>query len=65
MYNQAWYKNEAVRNNNYDNPFGLGGGLTFETGAGLFTLVYAVGKQFENPIEYNRAKIHFGYINYF
>ncbi len=65
FFNQAWYKNEAVRNNNYDNPFGLGGGLTFETGAGLFTLVYAVGKQFENPIEYNRAKIHFGYINYF
>ncbi len=65
FYNQAWYLNEVQKTNQSDNPFGLGLGLVFESGAGLFTLVYAVGKQFQNPIEFNSAKIHFGYINYF
>ncbi|MFZ4797106.1 MAG: hypothetical protein ACOYMA_06400 [Bacteroidia bacterium] len=65
FYNQAWYVNEVRKTNQSDNPFGLGLGLVFESGAGLFTLVYAVGKQFQNPIEFNSAKIHFGYINYF
>ncbi|MES2726414.1 MAG: hypothetical protein V4643_04885 [Bacteroidota bacterium] len=65
FYNQAWYQNEAVKPFRIDNPFGFGAGLVFESGAGVFTLVYAMGKQFDNPIEYNKAKIHFGYINYF
>ncbi len=65
FYNQAWYINEVPKNTIKDNPFGFGAGLVFESGAGLFTLVYAVGKQFQNPIEFNSAKIHFGYINYF
>lgn len=65
FYNQAWYVNEVTKNRISDNPFGFGAGLVFESGAGLFTLVYAVGKQFQNPIEFNSAKIHFGYINYF
>jgi hemolysin activation/secretion protein len=65
FYNQAWYVNEVTKNRISDNPFGFGLGLIFESGAGLFTLVYAVGKQFQNPIEFNSAKIHFGYINYF
>ncbi len=65
FYNQAWYQNEAVKPFRVDNPFGFGAGLVFESGAGVFTLVYAMGKQFDNPIEYNKAKIHFGYINYF
>ena len=65
FYNQAWYLNEVQKTNQSDNPFGVGLGLVFESGAGLFTLVYAVGKQFQNPIEFNSAKIHFGYINYF
>ena len=65
FYNQAWYLNETRKINQYDNPFGLGAGIVFESGAGLFTLIYAVGKQYQNPIEFNSAKIHFGYINYF
>ncbi len=65
FYNQAWYKNEVSKLNLSDNPFGFGTGLLFESGLGLFTLVYAIGKQFNNPIEWNAAKIHFGYINYF
>lgn len=65
FYNQAWYVNEVPKSTISDNPFGFGVGLVFESGAGLFTLVYAVGKQFQNPIEFSSAKIHFGYINYF
>jgi hypothetical protein len=65
FYNQAWYANEVNNVKFTDNPFGFGAGLVFESGPGIFTLVYGVGKQFQNPIEMNKAKIHFGYINYF
>ena len=40
-------------------------GFDFETKAGIFSLSYALGKQFDNPFEINTAKIHFGYISRF
>ncbi len=48
-----------------DQPIGLGAGINFETNAGIFSLNYAIGKQFNNPIDLRAAKIHFGFINYF
>lgn len=48
-----------------DTPFGIGAGVSFETNAGIFTINYAVGKQFDNPIDLRSAKIHFGFINFF
>jgi len=48
-----------------DTPFGFGFGLDFETKAGIFTINYALGKQFDNPIEFRSAKIHFGFVNRF
>ncbi len=51
--------------NYYDIPFGFGIGTTFETKAGIFSLSYALGKQFDNKIEFKNGKIHFGYINLF
>jgi len=50
---------------NIDIPFGFGVGTTFETKGGIFSLSYALGKQFNNPIEIKNGKIHFGYINLF
>lgn len=65
FWNGAWYENAIRKPVITDRPFGFGAGLNFETGAGVFSLYYAVGKQFNNPISFNRAKIHFGFVNYF
>jgi hemolysin activation/secretion protein len=65
FWNGAWYKNAVREVLISDTPYGLGAGLNFETGAGVFSLYYAVGRQFNNPVEFNKAKIHFGFVNYF
>jgi hypothetical protein len=65
FWNGAWYENAVRQPVITDTPYGFGAGLNFETGAGIFSLYYAVGKQFNNPIELNKAKIHFGFVNYF
>lgn len=48
-----------------DTPIGLGVGMNFQTGAGIFSINYAVGKQFNNPIDFRASKIHFGFVNFF
>lgn len=65
FWNAAYYRN-AVRNPVLsDKPFGFGAGFNFESAAGVFSIFYAIGKEFENPIDFNKAKVHFGYVNYF
>ncbi len=49
----------------YDNPLGFGGGLTFETSAGVFGISLAVGKQSGNPLDFRNPKVHFGYVSVF
>ncbi len=46
-------------------PMGFGAGINFSTKAGIFALSYALGKQPNNPILINSAKIHFGFISIF
>jgi outer membrane protein assembly factor BamA len=65
FYDQAWYENRNVRNYVYDHPSGFGAGVSFETKAGIFSINYALGKQFDNPIQLRSGKIHFGLVNYF
>ena len=48
-----------------DTPIGFGAGISFETKAGIFSINYALGKQFDNPIQLRSGKIHFGIVNYF
>ncbi|CAN5365728.1 hypothetical protein BH10BAC1_BH10BAC1_01700 [soil metagenome] len=61
----AWYENNEVSKYVNDTPFGFGAGISFETKAGIFSINYALGKQFSNPIELRSGKIHFGIVNYF
>ncbi len=53
----------AETSSNY--ALGIGVGIDFSTPAGIFSLVYAIGKQNENPFSFNNSKIHFGYKSYF
>ncbi|RAK62649.1 hypothetical protein DLM85_22540 [Hymenobacter edaphi] len=43
-----------------DAPTGLGAGLSFRTGAGLFQFVYSVGRTNSQAFAFNASKIHFG-----
>lgn len=44
---------------------GIGMGLNFGTAAGVFNISFAAGKQGNNPLDFSRMKIHFGYVNLF
>ena len=63
--NAAYYENTSIGNRIFDQPIGFGAGISFETKTGIFSISYALGKQFENPILFKTAKIHFGFVNYF
>ncbi|OFZ44163.1 MAG: hypothetical protein A3D92_07345 [Bacteroidetes bacterium RIFCSPHIGHO2_02_FULL_44_7] len=64
FYDQSWYENNS---NDYynDSPFGFGVGFSFATKLGVFSISYALGKQFNNPLKLNNSKVHFGYIVFF
>ncbi len=65
FFEQAYYENTSRDKRIFDRPFGFGAGITFETKIGIFSLTYALGKQFDNPIEFRSGKIHFGIVSRF
>jgi hypothetical protein len=44
---------------------GFGIGTSLETKSGIFSLAYALGQSFQEPLQVRRSKIHFGYVAYF
>ena len=65
FFDQGWYEDQVRADAVRDTPFGFGAGISFETGAGIFSLTYALGKQFDNEIQFRDGKIHFGFISFF
>jgi hemolysin activation/secretion protein len=65
FFDQAFYENKNVNQYVSDDPFGFGAGISFETKAGIFSINYALGKQFDNPLQLRGGKVHFGIVNYF
>ncbi len=65
FFDGAYYENDGIDAFVADRPFGFGAGMSFETKAGIFSISYAIGKQFDNPILFRSAKIHFGFVNFF
>lgn len=61
----AYYEKNNIKGYVSDRPFGFGTGMSFDTKAGIFSIGYALGQQFNNPILFRSAKIHFGFINFF
>lgn len=63
----AYYENQSISftGDRYDTPYGFGAGISFETKAGIFSINYALGSQFGNPIDMKGGKVHFGIVNYF
>jgi translocation and assembly module TamA len=65
FFDQAYYENRNPNNPINDSPLGFGGGINFETKAGIFSIIYALGKQFDNPVDLRAGKIHFGFSSLF
>ena len=63
--NAAWYELNTESNYINDRPYGFGTGVSFQTKAGIFSISYALGKQFDNPILLRAAKVHFGIVSVF
>ena len=61
----AYYENRAINRRITDRPIGFGLGISFSTKIGVFSLTYALGKQFDNPIDARAGKIHFGITSFF
>ena len=61
----SYVENRTTEIQTFDQPYGFGGGLTFETGAGIFGVSLAVGSQQGNPIDFRNPKVHFGYVSVF
>lgn len=62
---QAWWEDRSSDPFLTDTPIGFGAGTSFETKAGIFSLTYALGRQFSNPVELRGGKIHFGFTSLF
>ena len=65
FYNTAYYENRAEIKTIHDIPYGFGLGLNIQNKSNIFSISYAYGSQFGNPIAFNAAKIHFGYLTVF
>ena len=57
----------GILNNPYnspkkDKPFSFGTGINLDTGGGLFSFVFALGKSNIQPLSFEYARVHFGYL---
>ncbi len=45
-----------------DTPYSFGAGISIETKAGILTLSYSLGQQFNNGFDGRNGKIHIGLV---
>ncbi|MEM9884635.1 MAG: BamA/TamA family outer membrane protein [Bacteroidota bacterium] len=65
FFDYAWLEDETNQNFRRDTPFGLGAGITLETGAGLFGMSLAIGSQRDQGLDFRSPKVHLGYVSLF
>lgn len=65
FWNGSWYESDIVNSYYSDKPWGFGAGVSFDSKAGIFSIYYALGKEAGNPVEFKKAKVHFGYTSLF
>jgi hemolysin activation/secretion protein len=65
FFDYGLVKNSFREEKIWDNPYGFGAGINFETSAGIFGLSAALGSQLDNPINFRDIKVHFGYVSLF
>lgn len=60
FYDQAYLQYKLSGKYAEDAPAGLGAGVSFTTNAGIFNLIYAIGRTNGQPFSLGASKIHFG-----
>jgi len=65
FFDHAYYEKRTRDEFIHDTPMAFGAGVLFSTKAGIFSMNYALGKQFDNPFTLKGGKVHFGFVNYF
>jgi len=61
----GWVNNKMSKTSPSGVYIGFGGGMAFETKAGIFNISYAAGKRDDTNLNLRQSKIHLGYVNYF
>lgn len=61
----AYTENRSGNNLQSNWLWGLGSGLSFRTGGGIFSLYLAVGRSSGQNFDFRATKVHFGYVNRF
>lgn len=61
----ARYERNIIGEYTNDTPLGFGTGMSFQTGAGIFSISYALGREQGNPILLRASRVHFGFVNFF
>ncbi|MCU7548519.1 BamA/TamA family outer membrane protein [Chitinophagaceae bacterium LB-8] len=60
----GWGRNPLQEQKNHS-YIGTGLGMAFETKAGIFNLVWAIGKRNDTELNLRQSKVHLGFVNYF
>jgi hypothetical protein len=60
----GWGRNPLREQKEYA-YIGTGMGMSFETKAGIFNLVWAIGKRNDTELNLRQSKVHLGFVNYF
>ena len=61
----AYFERQTVESSAFNNATSFGLGVNFETGAGIFSVNYGIGRLNQNPFLVRAAKIHFGFVALF
>jgi outer membrane protein assembly factor BamA len=61
----AYFERQTVETSAFNNASSFGLGVNFETGAGIFSVNYGIGRLNQNPFLVRAAKIHFGFVALF
>ncbi len=65
FFDGGYYIKDGVSGSVEDTPAGFGTGISLGSRLGIFSINYALGREFGNPVNISRAKIHLGYISRF
>jgi outer membrane protein assembly factor BamA len=65
FFDGAYWQKDISAEFKEDTPIGFGIGMNLQTKAGIFTISWALGRQYGNPVNIGTAKVHIGYIQRF
>lgn len=65
IFGDGGYYVRKTENETKDFPIGFGLGANINTGVGIIKLSYAVGKQYNNPVNLQNAVVHISFISTF